>query len=73
MTPKALEYFKSLKPVEKKALCQRAGISLRWLHNCMYVQSKNFSLDVTEKIEMISRGKITREDLRPDIDWTLIR
>ena len=73
MTPRALEYFKSLKPIEKKALCQKVGISVRWLHNCMYVPSKNFSPEVAEKIEMVSCRKVTREDLRPDIDWSLIR
>jgi DNA-binding transcriptional regulator YdaS (Cro superfamily) len=39
----------------------------------MYVPSKNFSPEVAEKIEMVSCRKVTREDLRPDIDWSLIR
>lgn len=72
MNPKALSYLKGLKRIEKEAICKRSGISIRWLQNMMYA-GRLPSPDVAKALEKATFGELTREDLRPDINWDLIK
>lgn len=71
MTPEANAYLRSLKRVERIALCRRAEISLQWLLNLTYDKRKP-SPAVAVSLERATGGKVTREALRPDIDWKLV-
>ena len=72
MTPKALAYLRGLKRIEKEAVCRKSGISIRWLENLLYSRRQP-SVRVARAMEKATFGAITREDLRPDINWDLIR
>ena len=72
ITPRARTYLRSLKMVERKAFADKVGISLNHLQNITYEQ-KQAGVELACKIELISRGAISRRDIRPDLDWDLIQ
>lgn len=67
---KAVAYFKSLKPDEKKRIALEVGISLGRLRNIFYNNSAP-SAQTACKIEKAFGGAITRYQIAPDIDWSI--
>nr|DAH90113.1 MAG TPA: Putative antitoxin of bacterial toxin-antitoxin system, YdaS/YdaT [Caudoviricetes sp.] len=70
-TERAIQYFKKLKSSEKKALAKEAGLSLGGLRNIFY-NGRVPSMETTLRIEKASGRRITRYDIAPSIDWTLL-
>lgn len=72
MSPEARNYFRSLSAAEKRAICNLCNIGIRYLYNSISNPKKRFSIPTACKIEMLSKGRVTRRMLRPDIDWDLL-
>lgn len=72
MTPEARSYLRGLKSVERRALSCKAGISLKWLYNITYNEKQKPSPVTAVALERASGGRVTRESLRPDLDWSLL-
>ena len=66
----ASNYLRGLKKVERQALAEHCGLKLGSLQNIIY--GKPPSVTVACLIEKATKGSVRREDLRPDIDWSLI-
>lgn len=71
MTPEAVDYLRGLKRIEKVALCNKCEISIRWLENLLYA-NRQPSPELAVRLEKASNGHLTRQALRPDLDWALI-
>lgn len=71
MTPKAIEYFKSLSTAERRGICDKVGIDYMWLRNMIY-SNRSCSVKVALLIERVTQGAVRAEDLRPDLNWQLI-
>ncbi|MBQ9240538.1 MAG: helix-turn-helix domain-containing protein [Duodenibacillus sp.] len=72
MNDYAVSFFKALKPVERKAIAQRCGIKRTYLNNLITCKDRVPSVVLAAKLESATNGRITRRDIRPDIDWKLI-
>lgn len=71
MTPKAIEYFKALNPMEREGLCAIVGIKPTWLRNLVW-GGRTCSVSLAVRFEKATRGKVKAIDIRPDIDWDLV-
>ena len=71
MTPKAIEYFKSLSTAERRGICDKVGIDYMWLRNMIY-SNRSCSVKVALRIERVTQGAVRAEDLGPDLNWLLI-
>lgn len=70
-TQKAINYFKSLKSDEKKNLAAASGISLGRLRNIFYSGAVP-SMQTALRIEKASKRRITRNEIAPEIDWSIL-
>ena len=57
---------------ERRHLAKRCGISATYLNHLIYLANKRPSPDLALKIEMVSNGRYRKEDMRPDVDWSLV-
>ncbi len=72
MNETATTFFKSLKSVERQAIAQRCGIKRSYLNNLITCKERYPSVVLAAKIEAATNGRVTRQDMRPDIDWKII-
>lgn len=72
MDERAKSFFKSLKPAERKAIAARCGIKRTYLSNLITCRDRYPSVTLAAKIEAATNGRVTRQELRPDLDWRLI-
>lgn len=72
MNNKASAELRKLCAFERRSLAKRCGISATYLNHLIYLANKRPSPDLAVKIEMAMRGRCRKEDMRPDVDWTLI-
>lgn len=73
MNEHATAFFKSLKSVERQAIAERCGIKRTYLNNLVTCKDRHPGVALAAKIEEATCGRLRREELRPDIDWKLIR
>jgi len=71
MNEHATAFFKSLKPAERRAIATRCGIKRTYLTNLISSKERHPGVALAAKIETVTNGRITRWELRPDIDWKL--
>lgn len=72
MNEHAKAFFKSLKPAERQAIAERCGIKRSYLTNLITCKDRYPGVALAAKIEAATNGRITRRQLRPDLDWKLI-
>lgn len=72
MNNKASEQLRKLCAFERRALAKRCGISATYLNHLIYLPNKRPSPDLAIRIEVASKGRIRKEDMRPDVDWSLL-
>ena len=72
MNRTASEFFRSLKNEEKNAIAYRCGINRRYLNNLIYTTDRVPGVRLAAKLEKATNYRITREALRPDVDWQLL-
>ncbi len=73
MLPSAAQYFRRLSAVEKKAVYERCEISRQYFYNLISQNSKKKpSVDLVKKLQAVTKNRVTRYELRPDLDWDLI-
>lgn len=70
-TDKAINFFKSLSASEKRELAEKTGIELTSLRNIFYNRLTP-SIVTTLRIEKATKRKLTRYEIAPEIDWTLL-
>lgn len=70
-TDKAISFFKSLSASEKRELAEKVGIGLSSLRNIFYNRLTP-SIVTTLRIEKATKRKLTRYEIAPEIDWTLL-
>ena len=61
-----------LKRPEKEGLALKAGITVGYLEQLIYVEGREPSVALARRIEKASRGRFRKEDLLPSVDWSLI-
>lgn len=71
MNKTAETYLKSLPRMVRAALAERAGTKLSYLQYAINGK-KSVSIELACRLELASNGRITRRDIRPDVDWDLI-
>lgn len=64
--------MRKLKRPEKEGLALKAGITVGYLDQLIYVVGREPSVSLARRIEKASRGRFRKEDLLPSIDWSLI-
>ena len=69
---KLRSYLKSLNVREKAAFAQDCKTSLNYLRRAMSTKSR-LGEGLVMRIEAVSAGAVTCEDLRPDVDWHYFR
>lgn len=72
MNKQSSDFFKSLKSVERAAIAERCGIKRTYLNNLVTCPDKHPSIVLAAKIEQVTGGRITKQQLRPDIDWNIV-
>lgn len=70
-TEKAIKWFKSLTYEQKNEIAQEVGISLGTLRNIFYSEQRP-SMKTIFKIEKASNRTITRYEIAPEIDWSIL-
>lgn len=70
-TQKAIDFFKSLSAEEKKEVAKASDISLGRLRNIFY-NGATPSMKTACKIEKACKRKITRYEIAPEIDWSVL-
>ena len=64
--------MRKLKRPEKVGLALKAGISVGYLDQLIYVAGREPSIALARRLEKASFGRFRKEDLLPSIDWALI-
>lgn len=72
MNDTSRDFFRSLKSAEKTAIADRCGIKRRYLDALIYDRKKLPSVMLASKLEAATGGRISREILRPDVDWKIM-
>lgn len=72
MLPSAAQYLRSLRPEEKKAIYEQCGITRQYFYNLLGNPNKKASVELACRMQQVTRGRVTRRSLRPDLDWDLI-
>lgn len=67
----SFEYLRSLSGAEKKGLAKKCNVSFSTVTGVIY-KTRKPSVKLALKIFEVTDGKVKKEELRPDIDWTLI-
>lgn len=66
------EHLKTIRPIDRPAFAQACGTTLGHLTNVAYgYRPCGESLAIA--IERETNGTVRVEDLRPDVDWSVIR
>lgn len=60
-----------LTKTEKDSLAQVCGTTLGYINQIIYGKNRA-SIELAIRIEKAMDGRVSRRDLRPDIDWDLI-
>lgn len=63
--------LRHLTKLEKMSLAKVCGTTLGYINQIIYGKSQA-SANLAVKMEKALDGKITRRDLRPDINWDLV-
>lgn len=64
--------MRKLKRPEKVGLALKAGISVGYLDQLIYVDGREPSVALARRLEKASLGRFRKEDLLPSVDWALI-
>ena len=72
MNNKASAELRKLCAFERRSLAKRCGISVTYLNHLIYLPNKRPSPELAMKIEELMRGRCRKEEMRPDVDWSLI-
>lgn len=67
-----LTYFKSLPKEERATFAERCGTTEGHLRNVAY-SCKSCAAELAVNVERESDGAVRVEEIRPDIDWSVIR
>lgn len=65
-------YLNSLSIDQQKDFAQRCGTSLGYLRKAISV-GQHFDARLAVAVERESVGAVTVEELRPDVDWSVLR
>ena len=66
-------FLKTLTISEKKEFATKCGTTINYLRKRMSDRTSNLGIKICIEIEIHSEGKVTCEDLRPDVNWSVIR
>ncbi len=72
MNETSKSFFRSLTAEEKDAVAAKCGINRRYLNNLIYGDKRHPGVKLAAKIERATSCRVTREQLRPDVDWKLL-
>lgn len=64
--------MRKLKRPEKIGLALKAGISVGYLDQLIYVAGREPSVSLARRLEKASLGRFKKEDLLSTVDWALI-
>jgi len=62
-----------MKPDEQKKFALSCGTTINYLRKKLSDRSSNLGIKICIEIEHHSHGKVRCEDLRPDVNWRVIR
>lgn len=65
-------YLSSLQPPERRYFADRCGTSLGYLYKAMSI-GQRLGESLCINIERESAGLVTCEEMRPDVDWQVLR
>jgi DNA-binding transcriptional regulator YdaS (Cro superfamily) len=66
------QFLKQLTPDEQVEFARQCGTSIGYIRKAMSINQR-FSAELCIQFEQFSQGEIRCEDLRPDINWAVIR
>jgi DNA-binding transcriptional regulator YdaS (Cro superfamily) len=69
---KLIEFLNSLEPSDQAAFAEACGTSVGYLRKACS-KGQKLGDNICINIERESQGKVTCEDLRPDVDWAYLR
>lgn len=65
-------YLNSLAPLEQARFCAGVGTSLGYLRKALSI-GQRLGESICINIERETHGAVTCEELRPDVDWAVLR
>ncbi|OTQ74725.1 YdaS family helix-turn-helix protein [Gilliamella sp. N-G2] len=66
-------FLKTMKPEEQKKFAFSCGTTINYLRKKISNRSSNLGIKICIEIENQSQGKVRCEDLRPDVNWSIVR
>ena len=70
---KLRQLLKTMKPDEQKKFALSCGTTINYLRKKISNRSSNLGIKICIEIENQSQGKVRCEDLRPDVNWSIVR
>lgn len=67
-----LTYLNSLTPDQQRAYAARCGTSVGYLRKAISVRQR-ISSELAIELARESKGKVTVDSIRPDVDWAFVR
>lgn len=65
--------LKTLTPIQQKKFALDCGTTIGYLRKRLSDRSSNLGVKICIEIERNSNGRVKCEDLRPDVNWSVIR
>lgn len=69
---KLLDYLHTMTPEKREGFAMLCGVSMGHLNNVAYGY-KTVGAEIAIAIERESAGAVTVEEMRPDMDWAVVR
>lgn len=66
-------FLKSLNVEEQKIFAEKCGTTIKYLRKRISDRSSNLGEKICIEIEDKTNGAVRCEDLRPDVNWSVIR
>ncbi|OCG12730.1 YdaS family helix-turn-helix protein [Gilliamella apicola] len=66
-------FLRTMKPDEQQIFALNCGTTINYLRKKISDRSSNLGVKICIEIENQSCGEVRCEDLRPDVNWSVIR
>ena len=66
-------FLRTMKPDEQQTFALNCGTTINYLRKKISDRRSNLGVKICIEIENQSRGEVRCEDLRPDVNWSIVR
>lgn len=66
-------FLRTMKPDEQQRFALDCGTTINYLRKKISDRSSKLGIKICIEIENYSRGEVRCEELRPDVNWSIVR